>query len=163
MATGGLTWWWSVAVPAGEKAAAQAASFGMPVAVAERSPAPRGTMVAGAVSTKTMREAALYLTGFTRHQVYGDRRLRRRWWSWWYRPISVRQRSERGRGRGCRHEHPRESAGAQLDYGTAVLGQRRSELCRHSAVNLGRQPGHRRNVGLYERGPVNSQHRLLWW
>jgi NAD(P) transhydrogenase len=28
-------------------------------------------MVAGAVSTKTMREAALYLTGFTRHRVYG--------------------------------------------------------------------------------------------
>jgi NAD(P) transhydrogenase len=57
--------------PAGEKAAAQAAYFGKRVAVVERSPEPGGTMVAGAVSTKTMREAALYLTGFTRHQVYG--------------------------------------------------------------------------------------------
>ena len=28
-------------------------------------------MVASAVSTKAMREAALYLTGFTRDQVYG--------------------------------------------------------------------------------------------
>jgi NAD(P) transhydrogenase len=57
--------------PAGEKAAAQAAYFGHRVAVVDRSPDPGGTMVAGAVSTKTMREAALYLTGFTRHDVYG--------------------------------------------------------------------------------------------
>jgi NAD(P) transhydrogenase len=57
--------------PAGEKAAAQAAYFGKRVAVVDRSPEPGGTMVAGAVSTKTMREAALYLTGFTRHHVYG--------------------------------------------------------------------------------------------
>ena len=56
--------------PAGEKAAAQAAYFGRQVAVVERD-RPGGTMVAGAVSTKTMREAALYLTGFTRDQVYG--------------------------------------------------------------------------------------------
>jgi NAD(P) transhydrogenase len=56
--------------PAGEKAAAQAAYFGRRVAVVERDRA-GGTMVAGAVSTKTMREAALYLTGFTRHQIYG--------------------------------------------------------------------------------------------
>ena len=56
--------------PAGEKAAAQAAYFGRRVAVVDRDP-PGGTMVAGAVSTKTMREAALYLTGFTRHQIYG--------------------------------------------------------------------------------------------
>jgi NAD(P) transhydrogenase len=57
--------------PAGEKAAAQAAYFGKRVAVVDRSPDPGGTMVAGAVSTKAMREAALYLTGFTRHRVYG--------------------------------------------------------------------------------------------
>jgi NAD(P) transhydrogenase len=57
--------------PAGEKAAAQAAYFGKRVAVVDRSPEPGGTMVAGAVSTKTLREAALYLTGFTRHKVYG--------------------------------------------------------------------------------------------
>ncbi len=57
--------------PAGEKAAAQAAYFGKRVAVIERAPEPGGTMVAGAVSSKTMREAALYLTGFTRHSIYG--------------------------------------------------------------------------------------------
>jgi NAD(P) transhydrogenase len=57
--------------PAGEKAAAQAAYFGRRVAVVDRLPDPGGTMVAGAVSTKTMREAALYLTGFTRHRIYG--------------------------------------------------------------------------------------------
>jgi NAD(P) transhydrogenase len=57
--------------PAGEKAAAQAAYFGKRVAVVDKAPDPGGTMVAGAVSTKTLREAALYLTGFTRHQVYG--------------------------------------------------------------------------------------------
>jgi NAD(P) transhydrogenase len=57
--------------PAGEKAAAQAAYFGKRVAVVDRLPDPGGTMVAGAVSSKAMREAALYLTGFTRHQVYG--------------------------------------------------------------------------------------------
>jgi NAD(P) transhydrogenase len=57
--------------PAGEKAAAQAAYFGRRVAVVDRAADPGGTMVAGAVSTKTMREAALYLTGFTRHQLYG--------------------------------------------------------------------------------------------
>jgi NAD(P) transhydrogenase len=57
--------------PAGEKAAAQAAYFGHRVAVVERDATVGGTMVAGAVSTKTLREAALYLTGFTRHQIYG--------------------------------------------------------------------------------------------
>jgi NAD(P) transhydrogenase len=57
--------------PAGEKAAAQAAYFGKRVAVVDKAPDPGGTMVAGAVSTKTLREAALYLTGFTRHHVYG--------------------------------------------------------------------------------------------
>src|SRR6516165_284606 len=57
--------------PAGEKAAAQAAYFGHRVAVVERDVSVGGTMVAGAVSTKTMREAALYLTGFTRHRIYG--------------------------------------------------------------------------------------------
>ena len=57
--------------PAGEKAAAQAAYFGRRVAVVDRSVAPGGEMVASAVTTKAMREAALYLTGFTRHEVYG--------------------------------------------------------------------------------------------
>jgi NAD(P) transhydrogenase len=57
--------------PTGEKAAAQAAYWGKRVAVVERSPDPGGAMVASAVSTKTIREAALYLTGFRRREVYG--------------------------------------------------------------------------------------------
>ena len=56
--------------PAGEKAAAQAAFWGKRVALVERSPQPGGAMVGGAVSSKTMREAALYLTGFQRRDTY---------------------------------------------------------------------------------------------
>ena len=56
--------------PAGEKAAAAAAYWGKRVAVVERSPQPGGAMVGGAVSSKTMREAALYLTGFQRRETY---------------------------------------------------------------------------------------------
>src|SRR5947207_13157052 len=57
--------------PTGEKAAAQAAYWGKSVAVVERAPDPGGAMVTSAVSTKTIREAALYLTGFRRREVYG--------------------------------------------------------------------------------------------
>jgi NAD(P) transhydrogenase len=58
--------------PAGEKAAAQAAYFGRRVAVVERSQVPGGTpATTGGIPTKTMREAALYLTGFRRREVYG--------------------------------------------------------------------------------------------
>jgi NAD(P) transhydrogenase len=56
--------------PAGEKAAAAAAFWGKRVAVVERSLQPGGAMVGGAVSSKTMREAALYLTGFQRRDTY---------------------------------------------------------------------------------------------
>jgi NAD(P) transhydrogenase len=56
--------------PAGEKAAASAAFWGKRVAVVDRSPAPGGAMVGGAVASKTMREAALYLTGFNRRDLY---------------------------------------------------------------------------------------------
>src|SRR5687768_1746224 len=56
--------------PAGEKAAAQAAYWGKRVLVVGREPQPGGTMVGGAISSKTMREAALYLTGFRRRDVY---------------------------------------------------------------------------------------------
>ncbi|MGH9273965.1 MAG: Si-specific NAD(P)(+) transhydrogenase [Acidimicrobiales bacterium] len=56
--------------PAGEKAAAAAAFWGKRVAVVERSRQPGGAMVGGAVSSKTMREAALYLTGFQRRDTY---------------------------------------------------------------------------------------------
>ena len=57
--------------PAGEKAAAQAAYHGKTVAVVEREPEPGGSMATSAVSTKTLREAALYLTSFRRRDVYG--------------------------------------------------------------------------------------------
>ncbi len=57
--------------PAGEKAAAQAAYFGKRVAVVEAAPALGGAMAASAVTTKAMREAALYLTGFQRRRIYG--------------------------------------------------------------------------------------------
>jgi NAD(P) transhydrogenase len=60
--------------PAGEKAAAQAAYFGKRVAVVERSPSPGGAAVSNAgIPTKTLREAALYVTGFRRREVYGVR------------------------------------------------------------------------------------------
>ena len=58
--------------PAGEKGAAQAAYFGKRVALVERSPVPGGTPAStGGMPTKTIREAALYLTGFRRREVYG--------------------------------------------------------------------------------------------
>lgn len=56
--------------PAGEKAAAQAAFWGKRVAVVDIAPRPGGAMVGGAVASKTMREAALYLTGFKRRELY---------------------------------------------------------------------------------------------
>jgi NAD(P) transhydrogenase len=58
--------------PAGEKAAAQAAYFGRRVAVVERSPSPGGAVVLnGEIPSKTLRETALYITGFRRRDVYG--------------------------------------------------------------------------------------------
>lgn len=56
--------------PAGEKAAAQAAYFGHRVAVVEAAATLGGAMVQSAITTKAMREAALYLTGFQRRHVY---------------------------------------------------------------------------------------------
>src|SRR5258708_5099535 len=58
--------------PAGEKAATQAAYFGKKVAVAERRPYPGGIAVSDAgIPTKTLRETALYLTGFRHRDIYG--------------------------------------------------------------------------------------------
>ena len=58
--------------PAGEKGAAQAAYFGKRVAVVEHTPRPGGAAVSTAgVPTKTLRETALYITGFRRRDVYG--------------------------------------------------------------------------------------------
>jgi NAD(P) transhydrogenase len=58
--------------PAGEKAATQAAYFGKRVAVVERRATPGGIAVSDAgIPTKTLRETALYLTGFRHREVYG--------------------------------------------------------------------------------------------
>src|SRR6266540_381633 len=58
--------------PAGEKGAAQAAYFGKRAAVVEHAPRPGGAAVSTAgVPTKTLRETALYITGFRRRDVYG--------------------------------------------------------------------------------------------
>ena len=60
--------------PAGEKAAAHAAYFGKRVALVERSSHVGGVPVSSAgIPTKTLREAALYVTGFRRREVYGVR------------------------------------------------------------------------------------------
>ncbi len=58
--------------PAGEKAATQAAYFGKRVCVVDRRPAPGGIAVSDAgIPTKTLRETAMYLTGFRHREIYG--------------------------------------------------------------------------------------------
>ncbi len=58
--------------PAGEKGAAHAAYFGKRVALVERAAELGGTPVSSAgIPTKTLREAALYVTGFGRRHLYG--------------------------------------------------------------------------------------------
>jgi NAD(P) transhydrogenase len=58
--------------PAGEKAAAHAAYFGKRVALVERSEQVGGAPIGTAgVPTKTLRETALYLTGFRSADIYG--------------------------------------------------------------------------------------------
>ena len=58
--------------PAGEKGAAQAAYFGKSVALVERLAEPGGVSVhTGTLPSKTLRESALYLTGFRRRELYG--------------------------------------------------------------------------------------------
>lgn len=58
--------------PAGEKGAAQAAYFGRRVALVEQTVALGGACVhTGTLPSKTLREAALYVTGFQRRQLYG--------------------------------------------------------------------------------------------
>lgn len=57
--------------PAGEKAATQAAYFGKSVAVVEQE-TPGGALVRNAgVPNKTLRETALYLSGFRKRDIYG--------------------------------------------------------------------------------------------
>jgi NAD(P) transhydrogenase len=58
--------------PAGEKGAAQAAYFGRKVALVEKAPALGGASVhTGTLPSKTLRETALYMTGFQRRRLYG--------------------------------------------------------------------------------------------
>ena len=58
--------------PAGEKAAAQAAYFKKKVAIIECEPEPGGTAVhTGTLPSKTLRETALYLSGYHARELYG--------------------------------------------------------------------------------------------
>jgi NAD(P) transhydrogenase len=58
--------------PAGEKAAVQAAYFDKRVAVVDSAQDPGGSAVRNAgVPAKTLRETALYITGFRRRDIYG--------------------------------------------------------------------------------------------
>jgi NAD(P) transhydrogenase len=58
--------------PGGEKGAAQAAYFGKRVALVERALEVGGACVhTGTLPSKTLRETALYLTGFRRRELYG--------------------------------------------------------------------------------------------
>jgi len=60
--------------PAGEKAAAKAAYLGKRIALIERSRQSVGGVAVtrlGMVPTKTLRESALYLTGFRKREIYG--------------------------------------------------------------------------------------------
>jgi NAD(P) transhydrogenase len=58
--------------PAGEKGAAQAAYFGKKVAIVESASHPGGAVVSDAeIPSKTLRETALYVTGFKLRDVYG--------------------------------------------------------------------------------------------
>src|SRR5215210_3207938 len=58
--------------PAGEKGAAQAAYFGKRVCLIERAPKPGGAAVnTGTIPSKTLRETALYFSGFRQRGLYG--------------------------------------------------------------------------------------------
>ena len=60
--------------PAGEKAAAQAAYFKKRVAIIESEPEPGGAAVhTGTLPSKTLRETALYLSGYHARELYGVR------------------------------------------------------------------------------------------
>jgi NAD(P) transhydrogenase len=58
--------------PAGEKGAVQAAYFGKRVAIVEKEPWPGGAAVhTGTLPSKTLRETALYLSGYRARDLYG--------------------------------------------------------------------------------------------
>ena len=59
--------------PAGQRAAIQASKLDKRVAIVERSDVVGGVMLnTGTIPSKTLREAALYLTGYRQHAVYGE-------------------------------------------------------------------------------------------
>jgi len=58
--------------PAGERGAAQAAYFGKRVVCIERAPEPGGAAVhTGTLPSKTLRETALFLSGYRQRELYG--------------------------------------------------------------------------------------------
>src|SRR6516164_7646861 len=58
--------------PAGEKGAAQAAYFGKRVALIERAEEPGGAAVhTGTLPSKTLRETAIFLSGYRQRDLYG--------------------------------------------------------------------------------------------
>ena len=58
--------------PAGERGAAQAAYFGKRVAIVERGAEPGGAAVhTGTLPSKTLRETALFLSGYRQRNLYG--------------------------------------------------------------------------------------------
>jgi NAD(P) transhydrogenase len=58
--------------PAGEKGAVQAAYFGKKVAIVERAEEPGGAAVhTGTLPSKTLRETALFLSGYRQRELYG--------------------------------------------------------------------------------------------
>jgi NAD(P) transhydrogenase len=57
--------------PAGEKGAAQAAYFGKKVAVIERGPLGGSCANTGTLPSKTLRETALFLSGFRKRELFG--------------------------------------------------------------------------------------------
>src|SRR5439155_15665110 len=60
--------------PAGEKGAAQVAYFGKRVALIEKEPVLGGAAAnTGTLPSKTLRESALFLSGFRQRELYGLR------------------------------------------------------------------------------------------
>ena len=58
--------------PAGQRASIQAAKLGKRVAIAERKAVVGGVSInSGTIPSKTLREAALYLSGYRLREVYG--------------------------------------------------------------------------------------------
>jgi len=59
--------------PAGQKAAVQAAKLGKRVAIVEKKTVLGGVCInTGTIPSKTLREAAMYLSGYRLHNVYGE-------------------------------------------------------------------------------------------